>query len=334
MSELDPGTSGPESRATGKGAGWFTWVKWAFFVVAAGFMTWALADQWDAVKSTIQTAGALSIVISVLAAAVQVALMGEQQRQLLRGWGAHMPFFPWARVFWLSQLGKYLPGTAGAYLAQMELAKERGIRRAVTIVVILLGALLQVSTALLVGGVGLAHQDVIVIPPWLSILAVVISGILLLAIFIRPSIMVGAVNVVGRRIKRLGVIEAPQAEQPLRMAILITLVGWVLFGVHLVALMDVWTPAELVTATSAFALAWVCGFLFLIAPAGAGVREAVLVALLLPVIGDGAALGVALISRFAIIVAEVLLTVLAVLMGLVVRSRGRTDPVLLERARP
>ncbi len=53
----------------------------------------------------------------------------------------------------------------------------------------------------------------------------------------------------------------------------------------------------LVLGIGTFAFAWCVGFLAILAPAGAGVRDVLVVALLEPVIGTGAATGVALLSR-------------------------------------
>ncbi len=51
-------------------------------------------------------------------------------------------------------------------------------------------------------------------------------------------------------------------------------------------------------ATGAFALAWCVGFLVVFAPAGAGVRDVLLlVAMLSPMIGVGSATALALVSR-------------------------------------
>jgi len=49
--------------------------------------------------------------------------------------------------------------------------------------------------------------------------------------------------------------------------------------------------------TGAYALAWSAGFLVLVTPAGAGVREGALVLLLAPAYGSGPALGIALLVR-------------------------------------
>jgi glycosyltransferase 2 family protein len=66
-------------------------------------------------------------------------------------------------------------------------------------------------------------------------------------------------------------------------------------------------------------LAWAAGLIFIPAPAGAGVRDAVLVATFAPLIGTTAAFAVALASRVLLLVADVVLA----LAGAVALGRRR-----------
>ena len=77
-------------------------------------------------------------------------------------------------------------------------------------------------------------------------------------------------------------------------------VSWVFFGLQIWLLATRLGAPEGKTALLAiggFAFAWSVGFLVVFAPAGAGVREVLLVAALGPVLGTGAATAVALVSR-------------------------------------
>jgi len=92
-------------------------------------------------------------------------------------------------------------------------------------------------------------------------------------------------------------------------AVVLTTVSWLMFGVH------VWVLARplgagtdlLAPATGAFALAFVAGLLLVPVPAGAGIREAVLVGLLAGAIGSSAALTVSLVSRLVLVLVDVVL---------------------------
>jgi len=76
-------------------------------------------------------------------------------------------------------------------------------------------------------------------------------------------------------------------------------------------------------ATGAYALAWSAGFLFVVAPAGAGVREGGIVLLLAPSFGAGPALGIALVARLLATVGDLLLGTGAVVTR---GTRGQDGP--------
>jgi uncharacterized membrane protein YbhN (UPF0104 family) len=64
--------------------------------------------------------------------------------------------------------------------------------------------------------------------------------------------------------------------------------------------------AGVLRAIGGFALAWCVGFVAVVVPAGAGVREVLLVAVLAPVIGAGGAIAVALASRLLTTAADLM----------------------------
>ncbi len=82
------------------------------------------------------------------------------------------------------------------------------------------------------------------------------------------------------------------------------------------------TPSAFLLCAGLYALAWCAGFLAFVAPAGAGVREAVLVVGLAPFVPAGGALVVALLSRVVATLADAILAAAAVLTARVRRSRA------------
>jgi MprA protease rhombosortase-interaction domain-containing protein len=85
---------------------------------------------------------------------------------------------------------------------------------------------------------------------------------------------------------------------------------WLVMGLHLLAFVrafDVVGIGAAAAAVGGMGLAWAAGLIFIPAPAGAGVRDAVLVATFAPHIGAAPALAVALASRVLLVVADVLL---------------------------
>jgi hypothetical protein len=80
------------------------------------------------------------------------------------------------------------------------------------------------------------------------------------------------------------------------------LVVWVLYGLH------VWVLVRaLVASVGGMALGWAFGLVAILAPAGVGVRDGILIAVLSPIIGRSPAFAVALASRGLLALSDVLL---------------------------
>jgi len=222
----------------------------------------------------------------------------------------------WFHVFFLAQLGKYVPGTAWAYVSQMELSRSKGIRRANSVFVMLLGAGMTVLASFALGWVSLGDSTVSWLPTWLRGVAGGCGAVGTLIIAVRPQ-WIG--RVITRLPDRLQIHGANLASlSSLWVPTAWTWLASVLYGLHILALSLPTSGLswELVTQSiGGFPTAWVVGFLAFVVPAGVGVREVVLAAFLTPSLGSGGALAVVVVSRFVIIIAEALLMASAPLLG-------------------
>jgi hypothetical protein len=135
----------------------------------AGFLSalgWALAAQWGAVRPLL---GQLSV--PSLGAALAAVLGGIVAtllcwRAVLADLGRRLPLAAGARVFFLGQLGKYLPGSVWPVMAQMELGRdhqvpERASGSAVGVFLLVLvgtGLVVAAATAPLLGPPGIIQR--------------------------------------------------------------------------------------------------------------------------------------------------------------------------------
>jgi uncharacterized membrane protein YbhN (UPF0104 family) len=231
---------------------------------------------------------------------------------VLRALGARVPLGEAWRVFFISQLGKYLPGLVWPALAQMEAGRRWGVRRSVMLagnllmIAVLAGSGVVVGLLLLPGSLGLTGFS-----GW-SAWAVAAA---LLAVCLWPRLLAAIVD----RAFVLVHHEPPQlTASPREMAFSFAwaLAAWFLYGMHVWVLVrsvggsgaDAW-----LAATGGIALGWALGLVAVLAPAGLGVRDAVLVAVLSPLVGRTPALAVALASRVLLTMTDVVLAALAAL---------------------
>jgi len=198
-----------------------------------------------------------------------------------------------AWVMFVGQLGKYLPGSVWAVLAQMELGTAHRVPRHHSASASVLANLITLLSGLLTAAVTLPFVSGSARYLWAFLAVPVVFGCL------HPRVL----NAMLRRLFRL--VRRPPLERPLTVRAIAAPLAWS-FGSWLLYGLQIWLlttqlgaprgTAALVSVGS-FALAWSVGFIAVFAPAGAGVREVVLTALLSPVVGVSAATAVALVAR-------------------------------------
>ncbi len=263
------------------------------FVVAVIARRQDLADQLGSMDL-------LPLVASVVSGLAGVGVSGLVWRRMLHGLGSPLPIRPAARVFFVAQLGKYLPGSLWPVLAQAELGRDHGVPARSAVAAQTLFMWIHLVTGAIIGVPVLAAIRVIPMP--LAIAPLLLVPLL----FPRPLLAV-----MNGLLGRLGRQPLPGRPSGADMAVACgwALVMWALYGLHIHFAIDALEfPAPgilpVLVVTGVFAAAWSAGFLFLIAPAGAGARELVLVAGLSMVAAPETAFTVTLISRLFLSLAD------------------------------
>lgn len=239
-------------------------------------------------------AGLLSIVTILSSARAWTALFGDyvndgDGRLILRG------------TFYLAQLTKYLPaGGVVQTASQVGLAPQAGVpikRAAVAFPVSVVGALAACGTI----GSGLVFSTAL--PWWVRLLA--LTGLGTIALLHR-GLMAWVIDTAHRFARRI-----PDSDHLPTQRDIFAFYVWALLGVgalcaaYAALLSSLDAGASPFFVFSAFALSWLVGFLAIPIPAGVGVREAVLVALL-PGVGTAPVLAASLALRLLGIAAELL----------------------------
>src|SRR4051812_19145501 len=115
----------------------------------------ALLGQWGPLGGESPRLSIVSLVVAGLGALVSVAGQMLCWRELLADLGNRLALVPAGRVFFLGQLGKYLPGSVWPVVGQMELAHDLRVPRTRTATTVLLFMLMNVVTAAAVAGLTL-----------------------------------------------------------------------------------------------------------------------------------------------------------------------------------
>jgi glycosyltransferase 2 family protein len=270
-------------------------LRWTLFGAALLGCGLALVAERDQVADAFSQLRPIVVAQALVFVTVGTACTLLAWRALLADFGSPLPLRPAARIFFLAQLGKYLPGSVWPVLAQMDLGRDHGVppRRSATVAV--LSMALSVGTALVVAAGLLPFGAAEALWRYGWALAVVP----LLVVALHPRVLTPLLNWVFRALGRPPLEQSPTVRG-IGAASGWMLLAWVAYGAQLALLVRALGGTGLsaaLTSAGAFALAWAVGFLVVVAPAGAGVREAVLVLALAPVLPAGSALLVALVSR-------------------------------------
>jgi glycosyltransferase 2 family protein len=258
---------------------------------------YAVVSEWHDVRAALDRLDPRWVLLALLCTAVNVALAGMVWRTVLADLGSTLQLPVAARIFFVGQLGKYLPGSVWPVVMQTELGRDHDVPRRRTATATMVSLLLSVTSALLVVLLALPFAPA-ALPDgfgWAIVLVVP------LAVLLHPAVLGRVVDVALRLTGREGLPE----RTTLRGTLLATL--WA-FGSWTGAGLQVWAlavplgaPADLKTAVllvGGYGLAWAVGFIVVIAPAGAGPRELALAAVLTPVLDrDGGVVVIVLLSR-------------------------------------
>lgn len=271
-----------------------------FGIVGLVFLAVAFRETWDrsqqtVLPSTVHLASAGALMLGALA-------FGS------RGWaclfdapGKHKAL---RGGYYVGQLGKYMPGGVWQAVGQVGLAKGTGIPASRAVAAFLTHAVVQAAAgATVASSLSVLRSD---LPPVLRLGSVL--GLLLL-IPLRRDWTVRVVGLVGRLVRRADVPDDLIASQ---RGILCSY-GWTLvttitssFGFAILA-WSVRATDSPIAAVPAFAFAWTVGFLAIPFPAGLGVREAVLIAMLDTGAGVAPIIAASLAHRLVTMIAELVM---------------------------
>ena len=240
--------------------------------------------------------------------------------------GPRLPTWVAVRIFMVANLGRYVPGKVWQIAGLAALARSRGVpaSTATGAAVLGQGLALVAASAVGLGAVLGGPEPVASWAPWAA------GGLVLaVAVGLLPPVF-RAVAALWFRLARQDAPPSLGSVHALRWLLLYAL-NWVLYAFAFwVLARSVGVTAPLVPVASAFAAAYVLGYLMIFAPAGVGVREGFLVALLTPWTGAAPAGALAILSRIWTTVVE-LVPAAAFWTRYLAGQPDRTEPGTVER---
>ncbi|MGH3251807.1 MAG: lysylphosphatidylglycerol synthase domain-containing protein [Trebonia sp.] len=269
------------------------WLKWAVVVIAVGIGAYKIDEEWQQVHHALTQIGFLTSFEVLLVLLVMQFATLRQWQSLLAGLGSPLRTTTAGRIFFIGQLGKYIPGSLWPVLTQMELGARAKVPRARSASASILTMILSLASGLLVAAATVPFAHYSAGYDWVFVLVPVIL------VCLYPRVLNPLLNRLFKLARR------PGLDQPVTLSMLIkplvwSLLAWGANGAQIWILADkLGAPVgrTVLIALGGYAFAWCVGFVVIFAPAGAGFRDALLVAVLAPVLPAGPALAVAFVSR-------------------------------------
>jgi glycosyltransferase 2 family protein len=294
-------------------------VRWLFLAATIGIGGYAIADGWPHVQAGLSRIGPAEIVGGLFCVLAGLLATMQVYRVLLGALGSRLPARTAAQILFVGQLGKYLPGSVWPVLAQMQLGTAHKVPRTRSASASVLAMLMSLVSGILVGLVMVPFAGRT--PYWWVFLLAPVIGVCM-----HPRLL----NRILNRLLRLA--RRPPLDQPLTgrdvaVALAWGVVAWVFFGLQIWLLgnrLGLSSGSDLLLAIGGFAFAWCAGFVVVFAPAGAGIREVVLVAVLAGTMKAGDALAIALVSRVLMTAGDLISAGTAALFAR--RSRSVSTP--------
>lgn len=209
------------------------------------------------------------------------AVLIQTWRLMLRSWGAEMPFWTAARVWSVSNLGKYVPGKVWQITAMAAMATRAGVSAVVSTGSALLGTIINIACGIAIVLV-IGWRWIDMVRDDARVVALVLLGLVVLGILALPFLLPHINAIAARLSGRLIAFEAPPARIVVT-AIIGNLLTWLMYGVAFMWLVSGVlgeSPGSPWLYIAVNAAAYVVGYLFLFLPAGIGVREGVMAVLL------------------------------------------------------
>jgi hypothetical protein len=289
---------------------WRLAVQLVVVAVVLALVARTVASNWSSYRN-LDFALALRpgwLLLSLASLALVSALQIESWRRILAGWAQPLRFLAGARIWFLANLGRYVPGKVWSVAGMVVLAEQEGVQRWAA-----------AASAVAVQAVGLGTAAALVAaatphaasPLRLAGAAIVALGTVGLLAW------KGALARLGRMVGATAEWRALPAGAVVAGSTL-TLLSWCVYGFAFWSLgrgLGLPPALPLADAAGVFALGYILGLLALFVPGGIGVREGVFYVLLTPYLGSGGALALSVASRLELTVTEAVAGLGALALG-------------------
>ena len=289
-----------------------------FLVAALAYTARQVAANWTTVQASVANMHpnwGLLLAASVIVLLTYAALI-QSWRVLIAGEGSALQFLPAARIWFIANLGRYIPGKVWSIAALNVMAAREGVPGTAAAGAAILGTLINIGAGF--GVVALSGSRLISgLDPVFRWASVVGSVIFVLGVIALPRILPALAQWTAIRFGK----SAPRVRLPaqnLWTSVTINVLSWFCYGGAFLVFSHAVVPrvtGTLAQFTGVWTASYTLGYLAFFAPGGIGVREATMTAAMvgLGMASVGDAVLIAATSRLWLSLVEVLPGLIALL---------------------
>ena len=280
------------------------------------FLIKNLISNWNQVKDFDWKFDYALLIISFVLQMMALFWLVKIWQRMLRHTGSSVSYLKLFKVWFFTNLGKYLPGKVWQFLGMIYMLEKEGVPRQNSFSTGVLAQAFSVISGLFISVLFLGadlYARFFSQKPGLMLAGVVLC-IAILVVLCYPKTLEKIVNW-GLRILKKEKISLDISIKDVIIYILSYSLSWLLFGLAFLIFVKAMTKADFnmyFTLTGAFAFSLNIGFLALFTPGGIGVREGILVFLLSSLFPLPVSTLISLLSRLWITVGELLCFLMAV----------------------
>lgn len=297
----------------------FVAAQWIFAAAVVWFAVRALRGQWSGAAERLASVRPEWgwIGLATLLVLLTYLLLIETWRRILEASGERLPLGDAARIWFVSNLGKYVPGKIWSIAAMTVMAKNSRVSPVIAAGSSVLTQLVSVAAGI---GVVLVTGARSMIHPGIAIAA---AAVIVVGIAAVPSLLPALARMIASLTGR-PIVLPRISGRVVSLAAAGAVISWVAYGIAFQFFVrGILGSAAGATSSyiAVYAASYIIGFLALFAPGGAVVRESAMITgmVRLGLTGQADALAVAITSRLW-------LTVTELLPGLICMAAGKRAP--------
>ncbi|HOP07862.1 MAG TPA: lysylphosphatidylglycerol synthase transmembrane domain-containing protein [candidate division Zixibacteria bacterium] len=296
-------------------------LKLLLTAVIVFFLFRQISHHWQEIKDFDWEISWLPLIGSILVGLATFLIMASNWQSLIAGFGHRISLLKSFRIFYLSDMGRYIPGKIWPLMGILYMTKKEGVPPEQATASFVLIQLFAIPASFLLFALAVQFEprilvdQVALLGEWSAWLftACLLIGVVVLVLW--PKRLLSLLNVVLRRFSRPEIVFELDKKVALQLFVRYSL-GWFMYGLAFYLFLEAFAPEadiRLIAAVGVFNAAYQIGYLALFAPGGFGPRELVMGFMLAPFLGPVAP-AIAIMARLWAIIVEVTAALIALMI--------------------